>query len=122
MNEELIYSRGEVSQLLKATITHLRDMNFNTDRDAVEDLMDALKSAAREYRTVSEIYLGVLINKHKKRAFLENIKNISYKKDYEKIMKDIFRVLFQEEIGKMPLLMNNPVIGYIAMFRLRIGR
>jgi hypothetical protein len=37
-------------------------------------------------------------------------------------MKDIFRVLFQEEIGKMPLLMNNPVIGYIAMFRLRVGR
>jgi hypothetical protein len=122
MTEEIIYSRGEVSQLLKATIEHLRDMDFGVERDAIDDLMDALNTVARKYQTMSQTYLRVLLVKRKNRNFLGDSRSASYKKDHETSMEEILRVLFLEDLGKMPLLMNNPMVGCVALFRLRVGR
>ena len=120
MTEEIIYSRGEVSQLLKATITHLRDMDFSTDRNAVTDFTNILKYLTKKHRTLSEGFFDVLV-KRSRITFLRYADDNS-KVFYDDCMSEILRVLFQEDLGKIPLLMNNPVTGYLAMFRLRIGR
>lgn len=122
MSEERIYSRGEVSHLLKDTITHLRDMEFGIERDAVNDLMGALSTVARKYQTMSEVYIRVLLDKRRKRSYIEDTKSESYKEEHEKNLNEILRVLFLEDLGKMPLLMNNPMVGHIAKYRLRVGR
>lgn len=121
----IIYSNGEVAILLNETcnsiksFTGISSFDVGDECTALEDLRVILKEIQRNYKTLSEGYLEVLIAKQKRK----NSKLCNEQREIlGKYRGDIFNVLFHIDFDKMPLLLNNKVTGHIATVRLRIGR
>lgn len=106
--KELIFRSGEVALLLSRVNRQEMDLDFGNERNALSSLSAALRTIYRKYGTLSEGYLQVLLRKP-----------IA---DYDKHLYHINHTLFHEEFDKLPLLLNDPVVGVIANFRLQVGR
>jgi hypothetical protein len=119
-NSEIIYSNGEVALLLKETSTQLKVLGLGEDYNALEDLRQFLKDICKNYRTLSEGYLNVLIDKQKRKD--SKLYSEDRKSYLGKHKDEIFKILFHENLDKMPLLLNNKVIGHIALVRLKLNR
>jgi hypothetical protein len=87
----------------------------NNDYWCLNKFRWVLKRISKKFHTLSEGYYWVLVKIYDKNK-TEGISNSS---EYD---LKISSTLFCEEIDKMPLLLNDPVLGVIAKFRLQVGR
>lgn len=98
----IVYSNSEV-RLLLSTVNRATEQ-----RSELMSLSFFLKLITNRYRSLSEGYLKALECAHENR----------YKGDFSGIHK----ILFHENINRIPLLINDPIVGFIARFRLKIGK
>jgi hypothetical protein len=78
------------------------------EANALHDFLNVMKYIVRKFGTLSEGNFEVLSRRI----------GGSAGKYYSKINS----ILFQEDFDKMPLLLNDSVVGMIARLRLQIGR
>jgi hypothetical protein len=113
-DKEIIYTNGEVRLLIqKVEESHKENYNSTTDNrrssgTALSDLSHSLIRIKKKYQTLSEVNLSVT------QGILKNIDGDSYDR--------IVRTLFHEDQYKLPLLINDPLLGCLAQFRLQLGR
>lgn len=106
--EEIIYTNKEVSLLLIDTEAAKEQVNQIKERSALINLSHMLRLVKKRFQTLSEGYLTTLTSK------------MSYPLNEHHVM--IINILFREDLYKLPLHINDPVVGHIAQFRLKIGK
>lgn len=105
---EIIYTNYETSILLGMIRKALVNVEPHSLYRCMGNLLTVLGIIVRNYRTLSEGYFTTIIKKHRS--------NLG--ENTEKIIN----VLFHEDKYKLPLLINDPLIGPIAIFRLKLGK
>lgn len=106
--EEIIYTNKEVSLLLTDTDAAKDQNNQIRERSALINLGRILGYVKNKFRTLSKGYLTTL-----------TIKMNCLLNEHEDM---IINMLFIEDFYKLPLHINDPVVGYLAHFRLKIGK
>lgn len=106
--EEIIYTNKEVSLLLIDTEAAKKQVNQIKERSALINLSHMLRLVKTRFQTLSEGYLITLTNKM----------SCPLNEHHDMIIN----MLFKEDIYKLPLHINDPIVGYIANFRLKIGK
>lgn len=110
-DKEIIYTNGEVRLLinvLEAAQKGVQSSYTNRDSIALSDLIHVLYTIKSKYQTLSEVNLAVTQGK------MKHIDGDVYVR--------VMKVLFYEEFYKLPLLINDPVLGCFAQFRLQLGK
>lgn len=106
--EEIIYTNKEVSLLLIDTEAAKEQINQLKERSALINLSHILRLVKNRFQTLSKNYLEVLYSKL----------NCSLNEYHDMIIN----LLFIEDLYKLPLHINDPVVGHIAQFRLKLGK
>ena len=110
-DKEIIYTNGEVRLLisvLEVAQKGLYGSHSNSNSIALSDLIHVLYTIKNKYQTLSEVNLAIT---------QERMKHID-----GDVYVRIVNVLFYEEFYKLPLLINDPVLGCFAQFRLQLGK
>lgn len=110
-NKEIIYTNGEVRLLinvLEAAQKGVHDSHSNKNSIALSDLIHVLYTIKNKYQTLSEVNLAVTQGK------MRHIDGDIYVR--------VVNVLFYEDLYKLPLLINDPVLGCFAQLRLQLGK
>jgi hypothetical protein len=106
--KDIIYTNYETSILLGM----IRKAVVNVEPHSLYNCMDNLRSVlgyiANNYKTLSEGYFTTIIKKHEC--------NLGENTD------KIIDILFHKDKYKLPLLINDPLVGPIAIFRLKLGK
>jgi hypothetical protein len=103
-SKEIVYTTGQVTLLHRMLRDQIRNSVHSEEVDVLQALLDVTRYISKKFKTMSEVYFDI----RAKNTILPSCIELK-------------RVLFHEDIGKMPLLLNEPVSGVIARFRLQIG-
>lgn len=104
----IIYTNYETSILLGMTTDSLLKIEPQSLYNCMYNLRSILSVIKNNYRTLSEGYFNTIMKKHE------------YKLDEE--TDKVINVLFHEDKYRLPLLINEPLLGPIAIFRLKLGK
>ena len=104
---EIIYTNYETSILLDMIRDSVPKIEPHSLYTCMYNLRSILNIIKINYRTLSEGYFKTIMKKH----------------DYKLEETDkIINILFHEDQYKLPLLINDPLVGPIAIFRLKLGK
>jgi hypothetical protein len=119
--EELVYTTGETALLNRLMLASRKPPYKDPENIYLSDLTYTLKKICQGYKSLSEVYLNVITKNGSpiyKGMHEPTIENPLQKE----IHKSVIKTLFYEKLDKMPLLINIPVLGVIAYFRLQLGK
>ena len=107
MKKEQIYTTGETMLLKILILKSIKNMKGN-DYFYLWEVIKALNNICIKFGTLSEVNYLIHIKKI-------NITNTEYD-------TKMIETLFHKDLDLMPLLLNDPIIGMIAKFRLQINK
>jgi hypothetical protein len=116
---EIFYTAGETNLLYKMLSDHVKGKKYNDKLEYLQfRLLKIVKMIVLRYKSLSEVYyLSFFMNK-----------NVFVDKDHHKVTLDsdshkyTMHLLFHENLDKIPLLLNDPILGILAKFRLNVGK
>jgi len=107
MKKELVYTTGET--LLLKTLIKQNQKNITIEKsNYLWEVISVFDRICTKFGTLSEVNYQIHTGKFR---YIDSEYNI-----------EMIEALFHKDLDIMPLLINNPITGTVAKFRLQIGK